>query len=208
MKYSKYAYLWPPRPDKAITPEMLSSVERQGYIAQVKKNGTCNVIAVSPDKDIVAMNRHKEEHKLWTPNMAKLGAFTNLPGEGWYVFVAELLHSKVPGIRDINYVHDMLVCDGEYLVGVSQSDRHAKLRALFGTDDLSEEYSHWVVDDHTWVARQFDQGFKALYDSLDRPEDEGLVLKMPTAPLQLCTRQASNNAGMLKSRKAHKNYSF
>jgi hypothetical protein len=208
MQYSKFAYLWPPRPDKAIGSEMLGMVERQGYHAQVKKNGTCNVLAVSPDKDIVAMNRHKEDHKLWTPNVAKLGAFTSLPGTGWYVFVAELLHSKVPGIRDVNYVHDILVQDGNYLVGVTQAERHALLCKLFGTDKLREEYSHWVVDDHTQIAKQFTSGFKALYDSLDRPEDEGLVLKMPTTGLQLCTRQASNNAGMLKSRKAHKNYSF
>lgn len=213
MEYDAYAYLWPPRPDNAISPQLLSMTERQGYAAQIKKkNGTCSVIAVSPDKKIVAKNRHKEDHKLWTPNPSKLTAFTGLGGKGWYVFVAELLHSKVRledgGVRDTNYVHDMLVEDGEYLVGVPQAERHARLCKLFDTENCEETYSHYVVDEHTWVARQFTSGFKSLFGSLTRAEDEGLVLKMPTAPLAVCGRQTSNNAGMLKARRPHTNYSF
>lgn len=210
MRYDSYAYLWPPRPDQAIAPQMMPMIERQGYVAQVKKNGTCNVIAVTPDKAIVAKNRHKEDHKLWTPNLNKLSALRSLPGKGWYVFVAELIHSKVPGLRDINYIHDVLVLDGEYLVGVTQAERHAMLVKLFNATDHQETYSHWVIDEFTWIARQFVKGdnFRAIYDGLDRPEDEGLVFKLPNKPLAICAKQTSNNSGMLKSRKAHKNYTF
>jgi hypothetical protein len=187
-------------------------IERQGFAAQIKKNGTCNVLAVGPDKEIIAKNRHKDDHKLWTPDLNKLSAFRSLPGKGWYVFVAELLHSKVRpqdgGVRDTNYVHDILVNNGDYLVGVSQEDRHAQLCKLFGVDKLEETYSHWIVDQYTWIAKQFTSDFKGLYDSLTRVEDEGLVLKDPKAKLTLCTRQTSNNKGMLKSRKAHKNFAF
>lgn len=203
-----YSYLWPPRPDQAVAPQMMGMLERQGYIAQIKKNGTCNVIAVGPNKEIVVKSRHKDDHKLWTPDLNKLSAFRSLPGKGWYVFVAELIHSKVPGLRDINYIHDILVCDGEYLVGVSQADRHAMLVKLFKATDFPETYSHWVIDEYTWVARQFTSGFKAMFDGLDAPEDEGLVFKLPKKPLGICAKQTSNNSGMLKSRKAHKNFSF
>jgi hypothetical protein len=212
MKFDTYSYLWPPRPDDAISPQMLPMMERRGFQAQVKKNGTCNVIAVTPEKGIIAKNRHKEDHTLWRPDINKLSALTGLPGKGWYVFVAELMHSKVKieegGVRDTNYIHDMLVCDGEYLVGVSQVERHRMLCELFGVDKLQPTYSHWVVDQYTWIARQFTEGFKPLYDSLTAKQDEGLVLKDPKAPLALCTRQASNNKGMLKSRKGHANYTF
>ena len=208
MRYDDYSYLFPPRPEDAISPQMLTMMERRGFHAQIKKNGTCNVLAVSPDKQIVARSRHKDTHKLWTPNPAKLAAFTSLPGKGWYVFVCELMHSKVPGIRDINYVHDVLVHNGDYLVGTKQIDRYARLCSIFGTDKLEQTYSHYGLDEHTWIARQFIEGFKALYDSLGEAQDEGLVLKDPNAPLQLCTRAGSNNKGMLKSRKGHKNYTF
>jgi hypothetical protein len=212
MKFDSYQYLWPPRPDDAISPQMLPMVERRGFHAQIKKNGTCNVIAVSPDKKIVVKNRHKEDHKLWRPDIHKLAAFTSLPGKGWYVFVSELMHSKVKaedgGVRDTNYIHDILVADGEYLVGVKQANRHAMLCELFEVERHQQTYSHWVVDQYTWVARQFVEGFKPLYDSLTEKQDEGLVLKNPKAPLALCTRQGSNNKGMLKSRKGHANYTF
>jgi hypothetical protein len=208
MRYSNYSYLFPPRPDKAISPQLLASIEAQGYHGQIKKNGSCNVLAVTPDKGIIAKTRHKEDHKLWRPDLRKLTAFTGLPGSGWYVFVAELLHSKVPGLRDINYVHDVLVLDGDYLVGVPQVERHRRLCELFAVKGREETYSHWVVDEHTWIAKQFTEGFKAIYDSLDKPEDEGLVLKNPNSPLALCMKATSNSGGMLKARKAHKNYSF
>lgn len=210
MRYDDYSYLWPPRPDQAVLPTMLPALERQGYAAQIKKNGTCSVIAVTPDKGIIAKNRHKEDHKLWSPDLNKMSAFRALPGKGWYVFVAELIHSKVPGLRDINYIHDVLVFDGEYLVGMTQAERHAKLVALFNAEKFPQTYSHWVIDEYTWVARQFTKGddFKAIYDNLDKPEDEGIVLKLPTKRLGICAKEKSNNAGMLKSRKAHKNYSF
>ncbi|CAM6055322.1 unnamed protein product [Sphagnum tenellum] len=80
-------------------------------------NGTASVLAISPDRQIVAMNRHREEHKLWTPTAANIADFAKLPGKGWYVFVAELMHSKVPGIKNVNYVHDILVADGKHLTG-------------------------------------------------------------------------------------------
>lgn len=208
MRYDNYAYLWPPRPDDAIPSAMLPMMEKRGFVAQVKKNGTCNVLAVTPDKGIIAKSRHKEDHKLWRPDLNKLTAVRSLKGKGWYVFVAELLHSKVPGLRDINYIHDVLVLDGDYLVGVSQEERHARLCKLFGVDKLEETYSHWIVDDYTWIAKQFTSGFKPLYDSLTAKEDEGLVLKDPKARLAICAKQNSNNKGMLKSRKGHKNYSF
>lgn len=209
MRYETYSYLYPPRPDQAVSPMMLPQLERQGFIIQIKKNGTCNVIAVKPSTgEIKAMNRHAEPHKAWSPDPAKMNAFLDLPGEGWYVFVAELLHSKVAGLRHINYVHDILVADGEYLVGQTQAARQAILHELFATPRREKTYSHYIVDDYTWVVREYRSGFKKLYDGLTNPEDEGVVLKKPSARLALCAREKSNNLGMLKARKAHKNYSF
>lgn len=211
MRYENYSYLYPPRPDQAVMPSMLGVLERQGFVAQVKKNGTCNVLAVRPSTgEIKAMNRHAEPHKLWTPDREKLGQFLALPGQGWYVFVAELLHSKVKSdsLKHVNYVHDVLVSDGEYLVGYTQAQRSAILRALFGVESREQTYSHYVIDRHTWVARDHVMGFRSLYDSLSSEEDEGVVLKQPKQVIGLCVKAASNNIGMLKARKKHKNYSF
>jgi hypothetical protein len=213
MRFENFEYLWPPRPDskRAVPPTGVMGLrfyENRGWVGQYKKNGTCNVIAVSPTKKIVAMNRHKEDHKLWSPTPASSAAFKKLPGKGWYVFVAELLHSKVTGgPRDTNYIFDVLVADGVYLVGKTFMERQAILAEIF-PKAKSETYSHRVIDNNTWVAKLLTGDFEATFEGLTAPEDEGLVLKNPKGKLELCSRQSANTLWQVKCRKAHKNFSF
>jgi hypothetical protein len=212
MRYEKFEYLWPPRPNSKRAcpptgPMGVSFYERRGWQGQVKKNGTCNVIAISPEGEMVAMNRHHEEHKAWVPTRASCAAFADLPGNGWYVFVAELLHSKVPGIRDTNYIFDILVADGEYLVSKTFMERQDILNGLF-PDAIDETFSHRVIDSNTWVAKLLTGNFEEIFEGLDAPEDEGLVLKNPKATLEFCSRQDANAGWQVKCRKTHKNFSF
>lgn len=209
MKYDSYEYLWPPRPDskRAVPPTMLSFYERRGHLAQIKKNGTCSVITRFPDKSVRFMNRHKEEHSAWTPTASSEHVFRNLDG-GWYVFVAELLHNKVSGgPRNIHYIFDVLVADGEYLVGKTFIERQQILNELF-PDTISETFSHRVIDDHTWVAKLIDEDFSGLFSNLSEAEDEGIVIKNPDAKLESCSRASANTAWQVKCRVPHKNFSF
>ncbi len=210
MNFDHYEYLWPPRPDskRAVPPAMLGFYEKRSYIGQIKKNGTCNVITVSPDKTITFMNRHNEAHSAWKPTAASEAIFKALPGDGWYVIVAELLHSKVTGgPRDTNYNFDVLVADSDYLVGKTFVERQAILLALF-PDSIDETFSHRVIDDNTWVAKPFTDGFRAVFDGLVSAEDEGIVLKDPNGKLEPCSRQAANTVWQVKCRKPHKNFSY
>lgn len=207
-RYESFSYLWPPRPDNAIGPKMLTTYESMGYVAQFKKNGTCSVIAVAPDKTITAMNRHDETHKAWSVTPASAAAFLTLPGSGWYVFAAELLHNKVTdGPRDTNYIFDVLVADGEYLTGKTFDERMAILADIFPAS-IDEEDSHRVITPNTWVAKTITKRLKPTFDALVRPEDEGLVIKDPEAVLKHCTRPTSNNDWQVKVRRPHKNFSF
>jgi len=208
MRYDEYSYLWPPRPEISVSPDMLPVFEKRRYVAQLKMNGTCSVIAVSPDKTLTVMTRHKEPHKAWKPTDAAMAAFKKLPGRGWYVFVAELLHSKVPGLRNINYVHDVLVNNGEYLVGIAQEDRQDILHDLFLQGEYHEEENKIVVNPNLWLPVEYEAGFSELFKSLKAPEEEGLVLKDPKARLAICSRAGSNSASQIKCRRPHKNYSF
>ena len=206
MRYDAFSYLWPPRPEKAITADLIGFYEKRGWVAQHKLNGTCNVLAVAPDRRIVAMNRHNETHKLWTPTPASSRVFQKLPGKGWYVFTTELMHSKVPGIKDTNFIHDVLVADGAYLVGTAFSARQDMLRALFKPSGECD--SHYVIDENTWLAKTHTSGFRKLYDGMERPEHEGIVMKNPAAALALCSRESANAGWQVKSRRPHKNYGF
>jgi hypothetical protein len=214
VRYEEYQYLYPPRPEHAIPPHMINVYERQGFVAQVKKNGTCSVIAVAPDRSLTCMRRHGPTvpHKLWTPTAASSRMFRRLKGKGWYVFVAELLHSKTPTIKDTNYLFDLLVDDGEYLVGTTFAQRQERLQALMLPLVVSKRpavmESHYVIDDHLWLARVHTKGLKQLFDSLEKHEDEGIVLKKPNARLDLCFNERANQAWQVKCRKGHKNYGF
>lgn len=205
-RYEEFRYLWPPRPEQAIARPMFSFYERSGWICQLKLNGACSVIFVPPNREMFAWGRHNEPHKAWQANDASRSAFRNLPGEGWYVFVAELMHSKVPGIRNINYIFDILVNDGDYLVTTTLAERQAMLTNLFETHETT--LSHHVIDDNTWLVRNYTEGFEELFDSLDRPEYEGLVFKNPKAKLAYCEKEGGNTKWQVKHRKPHKNFTF
>lgn len=214
MRFDSWRYLYPPRPvsSGAVAPNFLGHYEREGWIAQAKLNGTCNVMAVAPDrKTIKAMSRHADSHKMWMPSARTAAPFADLPGGGWYVFVAELMHSKVSGgPRDTNYINDILVADGEYLVGTTFAERHQILFDLFGASpDADGPQSHIVIDDRTWLARPHTSGFSGLFTSLTQTEmNEGIVLKNPRGKLALCSKEASNTNWLAKCRRGGKNYSY
>jgi hypothetical protein len=204
--YTSYRFLWPPRPEKEIYEIQLPYWESQNYIAQLKKNGTGNLMAISPRREVTAMQRINKAHINWAPSAHTADAFRSLKG-GWYVFVAELIHNKVAnaeklGLRDINYINDILVADGTDLIGTTFEQRQELLANLFGANRLpvAQTGSHYVIDKHTWLARNHRSGFRKLFAGLTNPEDEGLVLKKPTAKLAPCIKATSNVAWQMKIR--------
>jgi hypothetical protein len=210
--YTSYQFLYPPRPEKAIFSIQLPYYEQRNFIVQYKKNGTNNGMAISPRCEITAMQRRNEPHALWAPSEHTKEAFRDLPG-GWYYFVAELLHSKVSGgaakgLRDINYINDILVADDKHLVGTTFAERQALLAKLFNAAKLpiSSTGSHYIIDSHTWLARNHTKSFAQMFAGLREAEDEGLVLKMPSAKLAPCTKPTANASWMVKIRMPHKNY--
>jgi hypothetical protein len=203
-------YYYPPRPENAIMKMALGAYESMGWVAQVKKNGTCNLIAVSPDKTLHCMTRHAEPHKMWTPDQASTEPFKVLKGKGWYLFVAELMHHKTPNIKNINYINDVLAVDGEHLIDTTFRERQKLIAKLFKTSkDTKETPSHYVVHPNLWIAKNYEQlSFRKLFDTLHKPEDEGLVLKDPNAKLVLGRNKSSNSGWMVKVRRATKNYGY
>lgn len=207
MKYTKYIYLFPPRPENAIPSNFLASYERKGWWAQYKKNGTCNVTFVSPEKEIKVMTRHNEEHKAWLPTDASNKFFKELPGDGWYVIVSELLHSKTPTIKDTHYIFDILVADGRHLTGSTFAER-MDILGTFVPPSVETTDSHYVINPNVWIAKTLYINFEDTFKHITNPEDEGLVIKDPNAILRLGLRKNSNVNWMVKSRKSHSNYGF
>lgn len=204
--YTDWSYLYPPRPTQAIPNAMLGFFERKSFFAEIKKNGTCTVLGLAPDKQVFAFTRHNDRHKLWIPdvNSPALRALKTLPDK-WFVFAGELLHSKGTGHKDTLYLFDLLVADSLRLEGTTRIARKERLFKMFPL--TSGPLSHDFVDERLWLAKPILSDFKQIWDSLEDPEDEGLVLKDPWAILESCGSPDANSGGQVKCRFRTKNYS-
>jgi len=210
MKYTKWSYLYPPRPEYAIPADMLKFYEGRGWWAQYKKNGTCTIIGISPKKEFFCMNRHAENHRTWqlTPYLKEQLALL-FPEKKWTVLVAEILHLKTPDIKDTLYIFDALVLGSEMLYDSTFRERQEILAARLKTN--VEARTHFICDPkgQIWYAKCFKSGFNKLFNAIKNPkEDEGLVLKNPVGKLRSCLKDKSNTSWQVKCRWGNKNYSF
>lgn len=208
--YNSWKFLYPPRPEIAIVPQMLPLYENLKWVAQFKKNGTNTIIGISPDKKFYAMNRYGEKHKAWAlTDHIKSELLKLFPKSLWYVICAEIMHSKTQTIKDTIYIHDILVNDSMYLVGTSFISRQNILNNLFISKN--ETKTHYVVDtqDKIWYAKLIVCDFIDMFNSIKNTQiDEGLVLKNPSGILHLCTKPTSNADWSVKCRHPTKSYNF
>lgn len=205
--YETYRYLYPARPGgKPLAPMSIPMMEKLGYWAQKKKNGTCSVI-FTHGKDVIFKQRYKDlDHAAWAPQPAHLEFFGSISSK-WNVFCAELLHSKGPSVKHEFYIFDILVHEGVYLVGKTFAERMQILSDMF-KKDWKDEGDQYRIHKHVTVAKTYSGGFKGLFDK-PGPLDEGLVFKLPSGKLQPCVDENSNSTSMQKCRHPKsKTYSF
>lgn len=207
MSYDAYRYLWPPRPENAAPPALIGFYQRRGWLPQIKKNGTCTVIFARGD-EVIFKTRHNDDHKAWPPQERHRLFFAGR--SQWNVYVAELLHSKGPQLKHHLYLFDVLVSDGEELIGTTLLERQRILQERFPTPQADIVGSRaglgarMIVQDvshATWIANPT-QAWSEL-----GPLDEGLVFKNPNAKLAACT-PTGNGGWQIKIRRPHANYSF
>jgi hypothetical protein len=221
MKYRSFTFLYPPRAEKAIPDFMLPIYEEKGWEAEVKMNGTNNVVFVPPKGDLMSRQREGEEHKLWNFTQKSAAVFKELQdGKNWHVFNAELIHSKTSdsNYRDINYIHDVLVWKGVYLLGTTRRERLALLHEILDPFGGTEMDDYRIITPNTWLAKQYKKDFRKIWGEIQKdaqkadamrraPLKEGLVLKKPDGILNIGGEKA-NTSWTVKCRVSHKNYSY
>lgn len=222
--YTEFRWSYPPRGDTVI-PYKDSSVLRMwkkfdDSVAQYKMNGTNDQVVVFPDRRIEHWSRHKvgpngKPNPSGTPKRLDYTLPTALrdeildftPKGKFTVYNAELLHAKTTMVKDTLYFFDVLVWDGEHLLGVEYGKRHALLMKLLGPRyfplDLNQENGKLFVAENL-TPNQWDEAWQRLQRS---PYTEGLVLKRTGAVsrLQLGDREKNNGGYICKCRKANKN---
>lgn len=213
MKYDSFQYIYPPRPASSIHPDNLNKF--QGWIAQYKFNGTRNVIFVFPDGHIELFNRHREHNKAYqlTPQMVKAFSHLNLKKGKFYVFDGELMHNKTRGLKDRLILFDLLVNEGEYLIGTSYKDRYLMLQKLLGNPaEFESETGNkiaYLVNENIWFAKVYTKNLDERFQKLIHMDEvEGLVLKNPHGKLSYGVSPENNGDWIIRVRKPHKNYSY
>ena len=218
MPYKDFHYIYPPRPEHKIPPSDLSKFDNGEFLAQPKYNGTCCLIFTN-GKETHLYNRHKKEFGYIPPNMelSKL-AHTNK----WYVYAGEYLNKGKLGenkvkAKDKIVLWDILVWDGEYLIGDTLLTRLALLEETYPcqraivTEDGLEMYTHLC---HTGIkgiykAPTYTRQFELLYhDIIETDLYEGLVIKKMDSTLKYGFNEQNNNDWQVKCRKETKVYNF
>ncbi len=210
MIYKNFTFLYPPRPEIAISNAALALYESRGWLAQFKKNGTNTLLAIPPTGDLIIRTRHNTAHKAWSlPDDVAKSLRTLFPEKKWTVLCAELLHSKTVTIKDTLFIYDIVVFNSKHLYRSTFSERHKILDDRLKTKD--ETKTHYVCDNSgkIWYAKVYTSGFVKLFSGITDPTiDEGLVLKNPLGVLSSCASAKDNSGWQVKCRYPTKNYSF
>ncbi len=193
--YQDYSYLYPPRPEKAISPETVGFYENLKWLAQVKRNGDCTMIFARKG-DVRAMNRHNEVPSRWSLSEEQKEFFGR--DKNWSVFAAERVGDKL-------YIFDTVVKDGTQLVGTTFESRQNHLYDRWPI--IREDQDEVFVSETISVAKSYRSDFATVFSRLG-PKDEGLVMKDPDVRLMPCFRDKQNGSWQVKARIQTKNYSF
>lgn len=221
LRYKKMFVMWPPRPEGSIPPEDLPRYP--GWLVQRKFNGTRTLVFLDPDGRVHLRGRHQQNHRAYKPtsgmleSLGRLRESKNTDATEWQVFDGELLHNKTRNLKDRLVLFDVLVHDGQYLIGTSCQDRVKLLSAILGDPkDHESETGRQIAlswDKRVWLAETFSpktgtQTIRLFQELLDLDEIEGLVLKDPLGRLEPGVTEKNNSSWLIRCRKPHKNYQF
>lgn len=218
MKYDSYRYLFPPRAHNKVRPSDIGKYDTGEFVAQVKYNGDCCVVAIH-GSDLIIRNRHNEV-KNHVHDSIDLKALSHIC-EGWLVLTGEMLdkakkdeHGQV--IKGF-VIWDILVLNGCYLITSTLRQRIDVLDSIFKTSGMMvgaegiKQYDHLLFTEYNGVYRTptYSTDFVALYNDLVKTElYEGLVLKKRNAILEVGFNSKNNFSWQLKCRKPTKIYKF
>ena len=211
MKYLNYRYLFPPRPSNAIPSTDLNYYDNGSFIGQCKLNGSNATIYTNGVK-VIIMNRHGDRLTRFEINDEEILALYKGTG-GWTVINGEYLNKNKREETGKSFNHkfvifDILVNDGDYLIGKTFKQRVELLDEMFHKNECEKDYL-WNISDNVYRVKSYENNFSMLFDTLT-PIDmiEGLVLKRKNARLEMGNTELNNTKSQVKARKATLNYKF
>lgn len=210
-KYTNFRYVYPPRPKNAVSPDDLNFWDSGSLIAQPKLNGS-NTVIFTNGEDLLVMNRHGQRLTNFNLSKAELSEIYRGDGE-WMVINGEYMNKSQSDENKKVFNHklvifDILVYNGEYLLGSTFEDRVSLLDDVYGVNESEKDYLYSITE-NVYRVKSYKTGFNDLYNSLIEIDMiEGLVMKRRNAKLEIGNTELNNVKSQLKCRKPTKNYKY
>lgn len=211
MKYNSYRYLYPPRPQNAVPSTDLGYYDDGTFLGQPKLNGS-NCVIFTDGVKVFKMNRHNDRLTRFEIKDEEILALYQGTG-GWTVLNGEYLNKNKSDETRKSFNHkfvifDILVNDGDYLIGKTFEQRIKLLDEMFGQNECEKDYL-FSISDNVYRVKSYENNFNGLFDKLT-PIDliEGLVLKRKNARLEMGNTELNNTKSQIKARKPTLNYKF
>lgn len=207
--YKSGTYIFPPKPEHKIKPDSLHKFDDGTYITEPKLNGS-NCTIYLDGKSFSQRNRHQGDISNF-----KLKDEDILPlyrGKGDMVIVGEYMNKsqkdKSGKVFNNKFViFDILVYNGEQLIGSTTEERVKLLKELYGGVEFDEYL--YIVNENVFMVKFFEKDFLNLYNSITLIDMyEGLVLKRKSGKLERGAREKNNMGWQCKTRKPTLNYQF
>lgn len=209
MIYSKFKYIFPPRPKNKIHPDFIKDYSNGRYLAQPKLNGSNCLIFTNGEK-VHIMNRHNQRmSRFEIENIKNLHV-----GEknSWIVLNGEYMNKNKKDENNKSFNHkfvifDILVYNNEYLLGSTFQQRIEILNQIYGEKEF-DKYLYKITD-NIYRVKSFKENIDEIYSDLIAIDMyEGLVIKRINGKLKNGRTAMNNHNSQLKVRKPTKNYSF
>jgi hypothetical protein len=211
MKYPKYRYIFPPRPKNAVPQSELFSWDNGSMVAQPKLNGS-NATIYTNGLEIFTMNRHGDRLTRVEIKSDEILSLYKGTG-GWSAFNGEYMNkSKYDENKKVfNHkfvIFDILINDGDYLIGKTVEQRVQLLDQMFGKNSSEKEYLY-SISENIYRVKSYENEFNMLFDKFTGVDMlEGLVLKRKNARLEMSGSELNNMKWQIKCRKPTLNYKF
>jgi hypothetical protein len=207
--YTKFRYLYPPRPETKAPVDMIQTLEDMGFIAQPKLNGSCALL-FTDGKEVIFWNRHKKAFAKHQMDIDELRSLHR--GKGWMVLVGEYMNKSQKDAAGKTFNHkfvlfDIIVFNGMQLIGKTTEDRLALMNSLWSFKNHDE----WItqVTSNVFIVNSITTGFEDAWNRITEiGMYEGFVFKKPNAKLETGYREVNNSLWQVKIRRPTKNYVY
>ncbi len=209
-RFTKFYYIYPPRPKNAVNPEELNFWDNGSMLGQVKTNGS-NAVIFMNEQELYVFNRHGQ--KMTNVNLDKNELRNLYSGSGWMVINGEYLNKSKRDETEQTFnnklvIFDVLVHNGIYLLGKSFRERIEIMEEMWNSHEIDKQYMN-SISENIFIVKTYENGFKELFDTWTKIDMvEGLVLKRANAKLEIGSSENNNYKSQIKSRKVTKNYKF